>query len=371
MTTSPQSLSNDELKLRLERLVHHERKLTAVILEHINEVERRELHLHWGFESMYAYLTRGLGYSESAAYRRLQAARVVRQIPEIQTKIEQGDLNLSQITMVQSAVRAQAAQSGVRGQGTQPRLEVKKELLEAISCKNKADTQKLIDQHLGCKPQPQAQEIHKKDDSVQLTLQIPAELYQKLLKIKSLYSHLRPGASWVELLELMATDVIQKRDPNREIRKPKGQLNKQTQVEKDVMPLMQKRTHPDREGESLVPKQMPVEGKAAPILAMHASADREPLPMMEKQSSAHLEAAPILEKKSSNRIEAIPRSLKRLVFQKAHSQCQYPTPRGLCGSRHQLEMDHIQPVFAGGTNDPDNLRLVCRAHNQYRYKHGR
>lgn len=31
-------------------------------------------------------------------------------------------------------------------------------------------------------------------------------------------------------------------------------------------------------------------------------------------------------------------------------------------------IDHIQPVWAGGTTAPENLRVFCRAHNQYRYK---
>ncbi|MFZ4405275.1 MAG: HNH endonuclease, partial [Pseudobdellovibrionaceae bacterium] len=38
-----------------------------------------------------------------------------------------------------------------------------------------------------------------------------------------------------------------------------------------------------------------------------------------------------------------------------------------CGSRKFLSVDHIQPQFAGGNNDPKNLRIYCRNHNTYRY----
>jgi hypothetical protein len=35
-----------------------------------------------------------------------------------------------------------------------------------------------------------------------------------------------------------------------------------------------------------------------------------------------------------------------------------------CGSRYFLEIDHsIKPVALGGSNDLENLRLLCRGHN--------
>ena len=60
-------------------------------------------------------------------------------------------------------------------------------------------------------------------------------------------------------------------------------------------------------------------------------------------------------------------------IQKADSSCQYydPKSRKTCGSQQFLEIDHIQPRWAGGSNSPDNLRILCRQHNQYRYQVGR
>jgi hypothetical protein len=37
-----------------------------------------------------------------------------------------------------------------------------------------------------------------------------------------------------------------------------------------------------------------------------------------------------------------------------------------CGSRQNLEKDHVIEFADGGTNDKENLRLLCGAHNRYR-----
>jgi hypothetical protein len=36
-----------------------------------------------------------------------------------------------------------------------------------------------------------------------------------------------------------------------------------------------------------------------------------------------------------------------------------------CGSQAWLEIDHCQPAGKGGSSEPDNLRLLCRAHNLF------
>ena len=36
-----------------------------------------------------------------------------------------------------------------------------------------------------------------------------------------------------------------------------------------------------------------------------------------------------------------------------------------CESRWQVEFDHVQPVADGGAATVDNVRLLCRAHNQF------
>ncbi|MBL7670145.1 MAG: HNH endonuclease, partial [Bdellovibrionaceae bacterium] len=42
----------------------------------------------------------------------------------------------------------------------------------------------------------------------------------------------------------------------------------------------------------------------------------------------------------------------------------------ICGSKHFLQVDHVHPRFAGGGNEPFNLRPMCSSHNKFRYTAG-
>ena len=95
-------LSDRELLSRVKDLVSRERAVTLEILVHLNEVERRRLHLGLGYPSMFEYAVRHLGYSASAAARRIRAARCIRSYPEFRRFLEKNEVNLVTISMVAS-----------------------------------------------------------------------------------------------------------------------------------------------------------------------------------------------------------------------------------------------------------------------------
>ena len=65
---------------------------------------------------------------------------------------------------------------------------------------------------------------------------------------------------------------------------------------------------------------------------------------------------------------AIPAELRRFVWRRDEGICTFVDPETgqRCGSRHLLQIDHIQPFAMGGTSSADNLRLLCGAHNRHR-----
>ena len=62
----------------------------------------------------------------------------------------------------------------------------------------------------------------------------------------------------------------------------------------------------------------------------------------------------------------IPAEVKHTVWARDGGQCTFVSESGRrCPARSRLEFDHIQAVARGGETAVGNLRLLCRAHNQY------
>ena len=61
----------------------------------------------------------------------------------------------------------------------------------------------------------------------------------------------------------------------------------------------------------------------------------------------------------------IPDEIRDKVFVRDGGQCSFVAADGTrCQCSKGLQVDHIQPFAAGGTHDPQNLRLLCGAHNR-------
>jgi 5-methylcytosine-specific restriction endonuclease McrA len=71
------------------------------------------------------------------------------------------------------------------------------------------------------------------------------------------------------------------------------------------------------------------------------------------------------ERRAAN-LRYIPADVEQAVRERDRHQCTFVGETGnRCSARRFLEFDHIEPVARGGQATLDNLRLRCRAHNQY------
>ena len=99
-------LSDKDLLNATQTVALREKGATLELLEHLLEVEKRDLVFKQGFSSIWDYLHRGLNYCESAASERVAAMRLLKRAPEAAELMNAQKLSLSTAAKVQHFVRA-------------------------------------------------------------------------------------------------------------------------------------------------------------------------------------------------------------------------------------------------------------------------
>ena len=189
---------------KFEKLVSLERRTTAEIVECLKEIDRRKIYLQLGHTSLFAYLTKGLGYTPSSAQRRIDAARMMQSDPEIKNDLSSGSLNLMQISMIAQAVRAKDDFVPVSE---------KRELISAIKEKDLKETQKIICQTLDVELKTIERERIQKDESTRLEIRFSKEDMEVLKQVKDLLSHKIPGGNWHDVIMATAKEYAKQKNP--------------------------------------------------------------------------------------------------------------------------------------------------------------
>ncbi|MEK7790507.1 MAG: hypothetical protein AAB309_02650, partial [Deltaproteobacteria bacterium] len=124
-------IKDNELLETFSSIVKNEREATALLILHLSEIDKRGLYAKEGFSSLFSYCVEKFRFSEEAAYRRIQAARLSRKFPEILGLLEEGKINLTTINLIS------------------PHLTVdnKDQLLKEIQLKSKRGVEKIIASH--------------------------------------------------------------------------------------------------------------------------------------------------------------------------------------------------------------------------------
>ncbi len=76
------------------------RGLEADLLVHLGEIDERKLYLDWAFSSMFAFCVGELGFSEDAAYNRINLARAARRMPLILEALRSGQVHLAGLRLL-------------------------------------------------------------------------------------------------------------------------------------------------------------------------------------------------------------------------------------------------------------------------------
>jgi 5-methylcytosine-specific restriction endonuclease McrA len=330
ISTELSKLSNSELENLLKTKVEKETELLIQILHLLAEIERRRFYSK-SYPSLFEYCVRELKYSSGSAQRRIDTMRAMKLMPEIEEKLQTGELQMVVVSQAQSFFRQE------KKIGKNYDLEAKRQILAKLENKSSRECEKEL---VAISPQSVSPDRRREIDCsrTEMRITMDRELVAKLDKLKSLLSNKYPHLTDQELVSVLADMALKKLDPSA---KPSSSDDKS---ESKPKPIVSKCT-------STVPSILGAQNTKDSYSATEANTKGT----VSKSDSSLPTLAP--KPKSTDRY--IPASMKRAVWTRDHGQCTHPC----CFSRHKLQFDHILPLAKGGTTSVSNLRLVCQTHN--------
>src|SRR5262245_28441376 len=294
----------------------NERELvsTADLLADLAEVDARKLYRPAGYSSMFAYCVEVLHRSEVAAYKRIRAARAARRFPTIFERLADGRLHLSGVVLLAPYL-------------TEPTA---RELLESATHKTTRQIEQLLAERY---PQP---DVPTRVEAISSPTGTPVT---------------------AEELTLRSVDFPVPTPPpaDRPTVKPLAPQRFALQVTVD------EETHEAlRYAQDLLSHELPV-GDVAAVLKMALEAL---IPELENRRFAATDQPRA--GKASKSLRHIPARVRREVWKRDQGQCTFVSEDGhRCTERRFIQFDHALEVARGGEAGVSDIRLRCRAHNQF------
>lgn len=218
-------LTDAQLVIDLKICVVKERSLLTEVLYHLKELDSRKLYSSLGYKSLYDYACMELKYSTDQAYRRIQAMRLLKELPEISKKIDSGALSLSNISQVQRFFKESNTTS----------KEQKIKVITQIENKSVRDVEKEIlklspEKSLPLELKKQVTATHTNVNFI-----MSEDLEKKLEEIKSLLGTKAISMSLASLIETLADLASEKLKEKKFGKKTVKTIN--LDVQKDAMEL--------------------------------------------------------------------------------------------------------------------------------------
>ena len=358
----PQGLQDSDLIAKLVQLAQREKQQMAELLAHLAELDERQLYLDMGFRSTWEYCILALGFCETSAWRRYTAARVCRRFPHAFELVATGELQLSVLAALAKHLTAENVV----------------ELFEA--CRR--------------------QSIRRVEQLIAARFPVP-DVPDSVRRLPD-----RPGAvSQLEVADAVATSCagnepvpptylgeMRAMPPPRALPLPPspampGAESRRCQVEPlsaerfavrftadaELLELLEEvralASHRNPNGDLLSTMKAGLEAYRRELLKDRFAVGRKPRAVSKPQPPAAPPAPDGLVRRASEQSgprRAVPANVAREIYERDGGQCTFVAPDGRrCSARRFLEIDHIRPHGVGGDEQPQNLRLRCRAHNQH------
>ena len=348
-------LPNGVLLKELAASISHNQSLTATMLGYLGEVDARKLYVPASYPSMFMYCVREHHMSEDMAYMRIKAARAARRFPAIFPALAEGRLHLTAVVLLAPHLT----------HGTVD------ELLAAATHKSIAEIRLLLAHRFPSADVPTRVEATGAPAATSEIAQPPKSDNPPLSPVTAIPTLEPKSPNGQEQLVSKPVGPAVAQDPitgaapvsvpvperPRVAPLSPGRFALQLTMGQDTHDLL-------REAQSLL-------GHAvAPgdVEAVLQRALRELVSSLRKRKFA--DCARPRPQRAGTSSRHIPAAVRREVSRRDGGRCTFVNESGRrCEERSGVEFDHIEPVARGGRSTVANLRLRCRAHNQYAAEH--
>jgi HNH endonuclease len=194
------------------------------------------------------------------------------------------------------------------------------------------------------------------DDHVEIRVVGNLTLEKKIQRIKSILGHARPNISTADLFEKLCDDFLANHDEAmaRADRKDAAALAIRS-TNQPVVP-QSRNTRPIEN--SIVTDSLGSSGQIENLLGDSSTSFSDNTAGANFGKQARNTSAPRENSASKTYRKHISAQRQRYIWSRDQRCCRQ------CGSARFLEIDHIIPLALGGTDDVENLRLLCRPCNQ-------
>ncbi|BDG03693.1 HNH endonuclease [Anaeromyxobacter oryzae] len=324
--------------IRLSELLRREHHAMAAFLVALAGFDAKRLWLELGYPSLFTYLNRELGLSKSAAFYRKTAAELIQRFPELVEPLEDGKLCLSTVGELAQVLTPE------NRDGVIPRfLHLSKQEARAVVAELKPVER------------PPRREVVT---TVRIAAPPPA--------------HDPEPAAALELGARATARVIAPGSPAELVDAKVAARTVNAPVSRREPPTFEPLTADLRRMHLTVTKRFEAKVAEAQNALSHSHPGASTEVILEAALDLLLDRAKkrkgLVEKprreKRPSRPDHIPAEVKRAVWVRDGGCCRWALENGgVCGSRHRLQYDHIQPKALGGKSTTENVRLLCARHN--------
>ena len=233
-------LSDDQLLEQTTRLALLDHQIQVFVIDHLLEIEARGLYLSRGFPSLFAYVARGLGYSDASAWRRINAMKLCARIEGARERLRDGSLTLDAAAQLQAAFERRdrerahltrgagaGAGSATKPNGAAPARTPQRKPAPVLDVSAR---KALVEQAVGKSTRQVMQMLAAVDPALavpadrvrplsegrwELKAVIDAECQRGLEQLRGLLSHVDPHMTLGQLVGRLVQEGLDRHDPGR------------------------------------------------------------------------------------------------------------------------------------------------------------